>query len=94
MKKTTIICEKRTFQEQSDRIRKAMDETEDFHVRKIGRETGQKIITARMAKNWKRKDLARAINEKENIVASFEDGSAVYNPQLLQKFFRILGIKN
>ena len=39
------------------------------------------------------KDLATAINEKPQVVAEFENGKAVPNPQIISKLERKLGVR-
>lgn len=46
-----------------------------------------------MAQNITQKDLATAINEKPQVVAEYESGKAVPNPQIITKLERKLGVK-
>jgi ribosome-binding protein aMBF1 (putative translation factor) len=39
------------------------------------------------------KDLATAINEKPQVVAEYESGKAIPNPQIISKLERSLGVK-
>lgn len=39
------------------------------------------------------KDLSTRISEKPNVVADYESGRAIPNPQILGKMERVLGIK-
>jgi ribosome-binding protein aMBF1 (putative translation factor) len=50
-------------------------------------------MQARTAKKMTQKDLATAINEKPQIVAEYESGKAVPNPQIIAKLERALGTK-
>lgn len=38
------------------------------------------------------KDLANAINEKTQIIQLYESGTAIPNPQILNKMNRVLGV--
>lgn len=50
-------------------------------------------MQARMAKKMTQKDLATAINEKPQVVAEYESGKAIPNPQIIAKLERSLGTK-
>lgn len=80
-----MIQEKQHHREQSDRIRKAEDETEEFHVQKVGKPFSQQLVQYRVQKQWKRADLARFLCMKENDVAALETGKAVYDGQLIHR---------
>lgn len=79
------IREKKIYQETSDKTRLIMDETEQFHVKKIDPSFSQKLIKYRMDRGWKRKDLAHFLNEKEPVIASLENGNAVHDGKLVHK---------
>jgi len=79
------IREKKHYQEQSDKARLAMDETEEFHVKKVEISFSQQLIKYRMDRKWKRQDLARFLCLKENDVAALETGKAVHDGQLIHK---------
>lgn len=80
-----MIQEKQHYREQSDRVRKAENETEDFHVKKVGMSFSQQLIQYRTQKKWKRQDLARFLCMKENDIAALETGKAVYDGQLIHR---------
>lgn len=80
-----MIREKKTYQETSDGVRVVMDETEQFHVKKIDRCFTQQLLQYRLSRGWKRHDLARFLNEKESVIASLENGTAVYDGRLIHK---------
>lgn len=46
-----------------------------------------------MAKKMTQKDLGTAINEKPQVVAEYESGKAIPNPQIISKLERALGVK-
>ena len=50
-------------------------------------------MQARTAKKMTQKELATAINEKPQVVAEYESGKAVPNPQIISKLERKLGTK-
>jgi ribosome-binding protein aMBF1 (putative translation factor) len=50
-------------------------------------------MQARTAKKMTQKDLATAINEKPQVVAEYESGKAIPNPQIISKLERKLGTK-
>lgn len=80
-----MIREKKTYQETSDGVRMVMEETEQFHVKKIDRSFSQQIIQYRLDRGWKRHDLARFLNEKETVISSLENGTAVHDGRLIHK---------
>lgn len=80
-----MIKERQQYREQSDRIRKAEEETEDFHVRKIEVSFSQQLIQYRKERQWKQTDLARFLCIKPNDLAALESGKAVYDGQLVHK---------
>lgn len=69
------------------------DATDALALKKISKSLSQQIIEGRTAKKMKRSDLARAINEKESIIADYENNKAVVNQQIINKISRVLGIK-
>lgn len=87
-----MIRNKNHHREQSDKVRLAMDETEQFHVRKTDPTFARAILQYRLSRGWKRQDLARFLNEKESVVASLENASAVHDPSLVHKIKRKCGI--
>jgi len=48
---------------------------------------------ARVAKEWTQADLARQINEKQQVINEYEQGKAIPNQQVLAKLERALGVK-
>lgn len=50
-------------------------------------------MQARSAKKMTQKELATAINEKPQVVAEYESGKAIPNPQIITKLERKLGVK-
>ena len=72
------------------RITKINQEEDTFRTQRIHKEFSKQIVQARLERKWTQKDLARAMNETTNTVASFENGTAVYDRPMIQKFQRIL----
>ncbi|KJE93534.1 hypothetical protein CAOG_04307 [Capsaspora owczarzaki ATCC 30864] len=68
-------------------------ETEELHHSTVGMEVGRLIQQGRAAKEWTRKDLAVRVNEKQEVVAEYENGTAIPNQQVLAKIERAVGIK-
>lgn len=80
-----MIQERQHHREQSDRVRKAEEETEDFHVRKIELSFSQQLLQYRKERQWKQVDLARFLCIKPNDLAALESGKAVYDGQLIHR---------
>eukprot|EP01025_Chloroclados_australasicus_P032674 TRINITY_DN33104_c0_g2_i1.p4 TRINITY_DN33104_c0_g2~~TRINITY_DN33104_c0_g2_i1.p4 ORF type:complete len:153 (-),score=15.49 TRINITY_DN33104_c0_g2_i1:399-857(-) len=72
--------------------RKLEQETEDFHHDRVSTDLKKAIQSARLAKKMSQSDLARAINEKPQVIQEYESGKAIPNPQVLQKLSRALGV--
>lgn len=60
---------------------------------KVAPTVGKAIGQARQAKGMTQKDLGTKINEKPQVIAEYESGKAVPNPQILSKMERALGVK-
>ena len=59
----------------------------------ISAETSKAIMQARQKKEWTQAQLAKEINEKQTVVASYENGSAVPDNRILAAMERVLGCK-
>mmetsp|Transcript_31491 Transcript_31491/g.50843 ORF Transcript_31491/g.50843 Transcript_31491/m.50843 type:complete len:139 (-) Transcript_31491:186-602(-) len=68
-------------------------ETEELHHERVSLTTAQSIQQGRQGKKWTQKQLAQAINEQANLIAEYENGKAIPNPQILVKIERALGVK-
>merc|ERR1719361_2713294 len=75
------------------RARKLEEETENFRVQRADNELGKAIMQARTAKIMTQKQLAMAVNELPSVVQCTENGSAVYNPEIVKKLERALGVR-
>jgi putative transcription factor len=70
-----------------------LDNTEETRHKSSGKELGNAIMQARVAKKWGQKDLATAINEKAQVVQQYEQGAAIPNPQIINKLERALNCR-
>ncbi|KZT03534.1 ylMBF1 [Laetiporus sulphureus 93-53] len=75
------------------RIAKLDRENEVAPPPKILPSVGKAIQIARMEKQLAQKDLAQKVNEKPSVIADYEAGRAIPNPQILSKLERVLGVK-
>ena len=66
---------------------------ETFHHAKVSRQLQTAISQARTAKGMTQKQLATALNVKVNMIADYEAGRAIPNPQFIVKIERKLGCK-
>lgn len=73
---------------------KKLEEATDVgKIAKVDKSLSKAIMQARTAKQMSQKDLATAINEKPQVVAQYESGKAIPNPQVISKLERKLGVK-
>jgi putative transcription factor len=73
---------------------KKLEEADDVGtIVKVDKNLSKAIMQARTAKKMSQKELATAINEKPQVVAEYESGKAIPNPQLIGKIERKLGVK-
>lgn len=73
---------------------KKLEEADDVGtLAKVDKSLSIAIMQARTAKNLTQKELATAINEKPQVVAEYETGKAIPNPQIIAKLERKLGVK-
>jgi putative transcription factor len=76
----------------SKTVRKALqDDGQPDKIDKIDKKVSQRIQQRRSEKGLSRKQLAQQLGVKETVLASYENGSAIPNAQLLNKMERILG---
>lgn len=74
-------------------IRKLDDNKEDFHHKLISKDVSTAIIKKRLEKKLTQSDLAKQINEQASVIQDIEAGKAIYNHQVLNKIYRVLGIQ-
>jgi putative transcription factor len=71
-----------------------LEEADDVGtIVKVDKSLSKAIMQARTAKKLTQKELATAINEKPQVVAEYESGKAIPNPQIISKLERKLGVK-
>lgn len=71
-----------------------LEEADDVGtIAKVDKSLSKAIMQARMAKKMNQKQLATLINEKPQVVAEYESGKAIPNPQIISKLERKLGVK-
>jgi putative transcription factor len=68
-------------------------ETEELHHDRVNKDVARAMQQARIAKEWTQADLARQINEKQQIINEYEQSKAIPNQQILSKLERALGVK-
>lgn len=69
------------------------DNLESFNVNTVSFSLKTQIQKARVASNFSQKELAQKINVTQKIIQSYENGTAIPDPQILQKLRRILKVK-
>lgn len=62
-------------------------------IEKIDKKISQNIQNARNALGISRKELAQKINEKETLVAEYENGTAIPSASILNKIDKVLKTK-
>lgn len=73
---------------------KKLEEATDVGtIAKVDKSLSKAIMQARTAKKMTQKELGTAINEKPQVVAEYESGKAIPNPQIISKLERALGCK-
>ena len=73
--------------------KKLEEATEVGTIAKVDKSLSKAIMQARTAKKMTQKELATAINEKPQVVAEYESGKAIPNPQIIGKLEQKLGCK-
>jgi putative transcription factor len=71
-------------------LTKKLDTDELVAIPTVSRTLSQQIITARNNAGMTQKELAQKINEKVDVVKDFESGSALPNPNVVNKLQRVL----
>ena len=74
-------------------MKKLDEETENFTIQKVSVELKDAISKARTAKRLTQKQLAQSINEKVDVIQSYENGKAIPNNSIIMKMQKILGVK-
>ena len=76
----------------NSQLHKVENETETFKIDKVDLNVGKQIQQARCAKKMTQKQLAQAINCQASVITELESGKAKYNPAIINKVKRALGI--
>ena len=76
-----------------ENAKKLEEETEELSHKKLDHNVSIRIQQARQAKGWTQKELAVKINEKQDVISSYETGKVIPNNQILGKLERVLGVK-
>jgi len=74
-----------------NKLKKIEEETENFTVKRVPKDVSQEIVTKRLNKKWTQKELAQKCNLQVKDIQTIENGTAVYNGNLINKIKRILG---
>tara|TARA_B100000497_G_C7316626_1_gene212025 strand:+ start:153 stop:521 length:369 start_codon:yes stop_codon:yes gene_type:complete len=74
-------------------MRKLDEENEKLAHDTVSFELKIAILKARNAKKLSQKDLAKEINVKQDIIASYENGTAIPNNTIINKLQKVLGAK-
>lgn len=89
----TPVVIKKTHSKPSPKPTKPKELDEIGKVQHTTLELRKQIQNARMAKNMSQTELANKINERPNVIQSYENGKAIPTTQILQKLRRALGVK-
>eukprot|EP01006_Ploeotia_vitrea_P002711 TRINITY_DN108580_c0_g1_i1.p1 TRINITY_DN108580_c0_g1~~TRINITY_DN108580_c0_g1_i1.p1 ORF type:complete len:136 (+),score=9.98 TRINITY_DN108580_c0_g1_i1:36-443(+) len=76
----------------SSNLKKIDDSTDEYKHNTVDKNLRMAISQARQAKKMTQKDLAKAINESAQVIQQYEAGTAIPNPQVLNKLDRALGV--
>lgn len=68
-------------------------ETEELKHKTLDLQVGKVIQQARTAKGMTQVELARTINEKQQVINEYEQAKGIPNQQILGKLERVLGVK-
>jgi putative transcription factor len=73
---------------------KKIEENEDeIEIKKVNLSLSQRLQQARQQKGWTQKELAVQIQEKPQVVQSYEAGTATPNQSIISKMEKALGVK-
>jgi putative transcription factor len=61
-------------------------------VARVDRSFSQALQQARTAKGMSQRDLATRVCEKQSVIADYEAGRAIPNPNIINKLDRALGV--
>ena len=69
------------------------DDGEEIKYEKVSMDCAKAIQKARLEKEMTQAQLAKAINEKTGTVVEIESGEASYNPDVINRIEKALGVK-
>lgn len=69
------------------------NETPDFKHSTVTQEFKTALMKARQQNKWSQKDLANKMNVKVSLIADYENGKAIPEPQVIQKLNSTLNVK-
>jgi len=69
------------------------DDEEGPKLKTFGKDNGKLLQSARTARKLTQEQLANLINEKKNVINSYEVGNIVPDNKILNKLRRVLNIK-
>ena len=69
------------------------DDDEEIKYEKVTLDCAKAIQKARLEKEMTQAQLAKAINEKTGLVVEIEAGEAPYNPDVINRIEKALGVK-
>ena len=70
-----------------------IDRTEIGEIKRVSKETGTAIMKARTMNKLSQKQLAVLINEKQEVIASYESNRAIISQKIIIKLERALRVK-
>ncbi|CAN6699519.1 unnamed protein product [Malus baccata var. baccata] len=74
-------------------VKKLEEAAEPAALERVSTEVRQAIQKARLEKKMSQAELAKRINERQQVVQEYENGKAVPNQAVLAKMERVLGVK-
>ncbi len=69
------------------------DGNEEIKYEMVSRDCARAVQDARVKKDWTQGQLAKAINEKAGLIVDIESGVAPYNPDVINRIEKALGVQ-
>ncbi len=69
------------------------NESETFKIETVPMSIAQEMMKGRNAMKMTQKELAQKLNLQPAVIASYESGKAIPDPQILQKISKVLGVR-
>jgi len=97
-KKKTVKTKQQITRNKNTNIQKSQNtkklENDELPIiKKISKNLSIEIQQARTAKKLTQKNLAHLLNVKQEVVSSYENGSAILNIHIVRKIEKILNVK-